>query len=198
MDPADLDPDAIEQFRRWQTEALDAELVDADSMVLATATPDGRPSGRTVLLRGLDHGFVFFTNDGSRKGRELADNPWAAAVFLWRAAHRQVNVTGPVERLTEAESDAYFAGRPRGHRIGAWASRQSAVIPDRRALEDSVAEIESRFAGVEVPRPPFWGGYRLVPLTVELWQERRDRLHDRLRYRRDDLTAPWVVERLAP
>jgi pyridoxamine 5'-phosphate oxidase len=168
-----------------------------ETVVLATATPDGAPSARAVLLKGVDErGFAVFTNLESRKGRELDANPRAALVFLWPALGRQVRVEGASEPLDRPEVDAYFATRPRGSQIGAWASPQSSVIPGRDDLEARVAETEERFGAGEVPAPRFWGGYRIRPEAVEFWQHRDDRLHDRLRYRRS--ADGWTVERLAP
>ena len=167
-------------------------------MTLATATPDGRPSARMVLLKGVDaRGFAFFTNYESRKGAELAANPRAALVFFWVQLERQVRVEGRVERLSAEESDAYFASRPEGSQLGAWASQQSAVLPDRGPLEARYEELRAQYEGQEVPRPTFWGGFRVVPETVEFWQGRVNRLHDRLRYRRQD-DGSWVIERLSP
>lgn len=166
-------------------------------MALATATPDGVPAARMMLLKGVDRrGFVFFTNYESRKGRELLANPRAALVFHWAALQRQVRVEGSVERLTVAESEAYFRTRPRGSRIGAWASRQSADLSSRADLDRRVAEYEAKFAGQEVPLPPFWGGVRLRPAAIEFWQGRINRLHDRVRYTRTD--GGWAVARLYP
>lgn len=186
------------QFATWMTDALDAGLAFPNAMTLATASPDGGPSARTVLLKGFDdRGFVFFSNYESTKGRQLASNPRAALVFYWFELERQVRITGRVDRVSEAESDEYFASRPPGSRIGAWASRQSEVIADRSALEQAASEVRSRFPDGDIPRPPHWGGYRLLPEEVEFWQGRADRLHDRLRYRRD-LEGAWLLERLSP
>ena len=169
-----------------------------DTAIVATATADGRPSARAVILRGLDErGFVFFTDQRSRKGRELAANPRAALVMHWPTFERQVRVEGPVEMVAPDESDAYFARRPRGHQIGAWASRQSEVLTDRAELEAAVGEAGRRFEGKDVPRPPYWGGYRIVPSEVELWQGRPDRLHDRVRFRRA-ADGSWAFDRLWP
>ncbi|MCW3063865.1 MAG: pdxH [Solirubrobacterales bacterium] len=198
LEEADLAPTWLEQFERWFEDAVAAPLVEANAMVLATADPRGRPSARTVLLKGVDEGgFAFYTNRESRKGRESAENPWAAIVFPWYEMGRQVIVDGSVEQLTDAESDAYFASRPRDARLGAVASPQSHVIASREELDRAHAELAARYPeGTDVPRPPHWGGLRVVPETVEFWQGRRSRLHDRLRYRRE--RDAWVLERLAP
>ncbi|HEX7291428.1 MAG TPA: pyridoxamine 5'-phosphate oxidase [Conexibacter sp.] len=194
----DLLPDPIALVQRWFAEAEAAGVEQHDAMTLATARPDGRPSARAVLLKGIDaRGFAFFTNYESRKGRELDANPYAALVLLWTPLQRQVRVSGRVERLSAEASDAYFATRPRGSQLGAWASQQSRPLPDRAVLEAHWAELEARHAGTAVPRPPHWGGYRVEPDEIELWQGRADRLHDRFRY----LRAPdggWTHERLAP
>ena len=193
----DLDPDPLAQFRAWFEEARRTAMRLPETMILATATPDGRPSARAVLLKGLDAGgFVFYTNHESRKGRELAENPRAALVFLWDALGRQVRVEGSVARVSEAESEAYFRTRPFGSRIGAWASRQSAPLESRAALERRAAELAAEYDEGDVPLPPFWGGYRLTPDAVEFWQHRDDRLHDRLRYCRSQ--GGWTIERLGP
>ena len=190
-----VDPDPLRQFALWFDDARAAGVAMPESMAIATATRDGRPSVRMVLLKGFDErGFAFYTGYASRKGRELAENPRGALLFHWPG--RQVRIEGAVERLSAEEADAYFASRPRASRLSAIASRQSEVIPGREELEARVAEVEERFAGAEPPRPDRWGGYRLVPETYELWQHRDDRLHDRLRYRRDGRGA-WVVERLS-
>jgi pyridoxamine 5'-phosphate oxidase len=166
-------------------------------MTLATATPDGRPSARVVLLKGFDErGFVFYTNYEGRKSRELEANPRAALLFYWGELERQVRVEGRVSRVPDRESDAYFAGRPRGSQLGAWASEQSRPVRDRGALERRLRELEGEYEGREVPRPAFWGGYRVVPETMEFWQGRENRLHDRLRYRRAE--GGWKIERLQP
>lgn len=195
----DLDPDPIAQFRAWIGEAERASITLPNAMGLATADALGRPSVRHVLLRGLDaRGFVFFTNHGSRKARQLAENPNAAVVFLWRELDRQVNATGTVSALGRDESAAYFRTRPRGARIGAWASRQSEVLTGRDELAERVAEVEARFAqSADVPLPDFWGGFVLRPETIEFWQGREDRLHDRFRYSRQG-EAAWRIERLFP
>jgi pyridoxamine 5'-phosphate oxidase len=167
-------------------------------MAVATADRSGRPSSRTVLLKEYDaRGFVFYTNYESRKGTELGGNPYASLVFPWFAMQRQVLVGGPVERVTRAETEAYFASRPRGSQLGAWASPQSQVVPDRAAIEAGLAAVIERFGDGPVPPPPHWGGFRVLPETVEFWQGRTSRLHDRLRYRRTEERG-WIVERLAP
>jgi pyridoxamine 5'-phosphate oxidase len=194
----DLPPDWVTQFGRWFTDAVAADLFEPNAMIASTADRAGRPSARTVLLKEYDRrGFVFYTNYESRKGTEARLNPYASLVFPWYPLHRQVVVCGAVERVERARTEAYFASRPRAARLGAWASPQSSVLPGRAALDEAFAEVERRFAGQdEVPPPPHWGGLRVVPETVEFWQGRTGRLHDRLRYRLvgDD----WVVERLAP
>ncbi len=190
--------DPFEQFRRWLDEALATEgLIEPNAMTVASVDADGRPSARIVLLRGYDErGFVFFTNYDSRKGHDLASHAVAALLFYWPPLERQIRIEGDVVRLDAAESDAYFASRPRGHRLSAWASPQSTVVSGRAYLEARMAEEDARFAGADVPRPPHWGGYRIVPRAFELWQGRRNRVHDRLSYTRDG--TGWRVERLAP
>lgn len=193
----DLARDPFRQFEQWFQEAEAAKLVEPNAMTLCTATRDGRPSARTVLLKGFDgRGFVFFSNYESRKGRELHENPVATALFPWLALERQVIVEGSVIKVPREESEAYFHSRPRASQLGAWVSQQSAIISGRSVLEDSMKLLEQKYAGREVPLPPHWGGWRLVPETVEFWQGRRSRLHDRLRYRRDQ--DGWLIERLAP
>ena len=198
LQEADLDPDPFIQFRRWLADAEAARVLQPVGMTLATADSRGRPSARLVLLRGLDEwGFVFFTNYESCKARELKDNPWAALVFYWPELDRQVRVEGKVERVASGESDAYFHTRPRGSQLGAWASPQSQVIAGRGMLDQRMADLAARYIREEVPRPPHWGGFRVVPDLLEFWQGRPNRLHDRLRYRRDD-KGSWFIERLAP
>ena len=195
----DLAPTWLEQLARWLADAEEAGLAEPNAMVLATADPEGRPSARTVLLKGLDpRGLVLFTNLGSRKGREARATGHGAAVFPWIALQRQVVVRGTLTEVGTAEADAYFASRPHGSRLGAIASPQGRVIPSRAVLDEARAALEARFPpGSEVPRPAGWGGLRLAPETVEFWQGRPDRLHDRLHFRRRG-GADWVVERLAP
>jgi pyridoxamine 5'-phosphate oxidase len=201
---SDLDADPIAQLERWLADAAAVGVTEPGAMTLATATPDGRPSARMVLLRGLDaDGLRFYSNHGSQKGRELAANPRAAVVLHWEQLGRQVRVTGSVMRLDEAASTAYFASRPHGSRLAAWSSEQSATAPDRAAIDARFAAVAARFPDEDVPLPPFWGGYRVVPETLEFWQHGADRLHDRLRYRRPAATeaangAGWLVERLQP
>jgi pyridoxamine 5'-phosphate oxidase len=190
--------DPLAALRRWYDEAVAEGLFEPDAMALATASPDGMPSVRIVLLKGIDErGLRFFTNYGSRKGRELDANPRAAVTLHWATMHRAVRAEGAVERLTGEESDAYFASRGRESRLGAWASRQGTPIPDRAALEAAFAGAAARFPGDDVPRPEYWGGYRLVPSAVELWQGRPNRLHDREHFLREP-DGGWRHERLSP
>jgi len=194
---SDLAADWITQFSAWFAEAAAAGLPEPNAMIVATADPEGRPSARTVLLKGYDErGFVFYTNYTSRKGVEALANPYAGVVFPWFPMQRQVIVTGAVEKVSRAETEAYFATRPRGSQLGAWASPQSTVLPDRAAVDEGLAAAIERFGDGPVPAPPHWGGLRVVPATVEFWQGRSNRLHDRLRWRRHD--DDWVIERLAP
>lgn len=194
----DLLPDPIALVARWFAEAQAAGIPQPDAMTLATATPDGRPSARVVLLKGLDErGFAFFTNYESRKAGELDANPRAALVLLWNELQRQVRVTGSVARLGAEESDAYFAMRPRGSQLGAWASRQSRPLPDRAELDERWAALDARYGGQPVPRPPHWGGYRVEPGEIEVWQGRANRLHDRFAYVRT-AGGGWERTRLQP
>jgi pyridoxamine 5'-phosphate oxidase len=193
----DVNPDPFKQFSVWLEDALAAKLPQPLGMALATATRDGRPSVRMVLLRGVsDRGFCFFTNYESRKARELQTNPRAALVFYWAELDRQVRVEGTIERLSADESDAYFQTRPRGSQLGAWASPQSQIIPNREMLERNLQELTAKYGSGPVPRPPHWGGYRLVPEAIEFWAGGDNRLHDRLRYTREE--QGWKVQRLAP
>ena len=192
----DLAPTWHEQFAHWFADAVTAGLDEPNAMVLGTAAADGTPSARTVLLKGHDErGLVLFTNLASRKGLEIAANPRASLVFPWIALERQVLVVGDVEFVSAVETSTYFASRPRSSQLGAWASRQSRVIAGREVLEDALVEAEAKYDGREVPVPGYWGGLRVVPRTVEFWQGRTSRLHDRLRYRREG--SSWVVERLS-
>lgn len=194
---ADLLDDPIALFERWYAEAEQAAVPQVDAMTLATATPEGVPSARIVLLKGVDErGFRFFTNERSRKGRELLTNPHVALALLWAPLERQVRVTGEARQLSAQESDAYFATRPRGSQLGAWASEQSDPLDDRGELDTRWAELEARHAGGEVPRPPHWGGFLVAPVEIEFWQGRPDRLHDRFRYLRSG--DGWERARLQP
>jgi pyridoxamine 5'-phosphate oxidase len=198
LSESDAHANPFDQFRQWLDEARVAKLHEPDAMTLATASADGVPAARLVLLRGVDErGFVFFTNRRSRKALEMSANARAALVFYWAELDRQVRIEGAVEWVSDAESDAYFRSRPRDHQLSAWASAQSEVIPDRACLEREMEELTTRFAGLEVPRPPHWGGYRVVPESVEFWQRRPSRLHDRLIYRRQP-DGRWLLQRLSP
>ena len=200
LDEVDVDPDPLVQLRRWLGDAIAAQVPEPTAMVLATVDAEGRPATRTVLCKGVDErGLRFFTNRRSRKGTHLSGAPGCAVTFLWKELERQLSIVGHAAALADAESDAYFASRPRGSQIGAWASPQSDVVPGgRAALEAVVADLGVRWPpGTVIPRPPHWGGYLLVPDTLEVWQGRPSRLHDRLRYRRDP-AGSWLLERLAP
>jgi pyridoxamine 5'-phosphate oxidase len=198
LDEADVAGTWAEQLRLWfETAAADPAVLEPNAIQLATAGADGQPTVRTVLAKGIDErGIVFFTNYESAKARDLAANPRASLVFVWLAHQRQVRLTGPVSQVDRAETEAYFASRPRESQLGAWASPQSEVVASRAALDQLAAQAEARFGTGEIPAPPHWGGYRLAPVAVEFWQGRTGRLHDRIRYRQDG--DDWVRERLAP
>jgi pyridoxamine 5'-phosphate oxidase len=194
----DLLKDPLDQFRRWFAEAQAAQIREPNAMTLATATPDGIPSARVVLLKGFDdRGFVFFTNYQSRKGEELEENPHAALVFYWGELERQVRITGTVTKTPREESEAYFASRPVPAQIGAWVSEQSSVIANRKILEDQYTALAQWYEGQEIPAPPHWGGYLVSPETIEFWQGRPSRLHDRILFTRID-ESKWEIERLSP
>ena len=198
LDKADVDPDPIVQFHRWFEKVIEADLHEPNAMILATATTtEGKPSARTVLLKGYDErGFVFYTNYEGRKAKEIEANPRCALLFYWGELERQVRIEGRASRLSGEESDAYFASRPRGSRLGAWASEQSSPVEDRSILEERVKALDAEYEGREIPRPPFWGGYRVEPDTIEFWQGRESRLHDRLVYLRNE--GEWKIVRLQP
>lgn len=193
-----IQPDPIAQFNKWFQEALDSSLPEPNAMTLATADKHGRPSARTVLLKSYDQaGFVFYTNYESKKGAELAENPYAALLFTWLELERQIRIEGTVTRVTEDESTAYFQSRPKSSQIGAWASPQSQVIPDRAVLDQNVTALLAQYAEAEVlPKPAHWGGYVVQPELIEFWQGRESRLHDRIQYRLEN--GGWTIERLAP
>lgn len=197
LSEGDVDPDPIAQFRAWLDAAVVGQVPEPTAMTLATVDSDGHPSARMVLLKGVDSGFVFYSNYASRKGHELAQTPYAALVFYWPQLERQVRVEGRVETMPPAASDAYFHSRPRGSQLGAAVSAQSEVIPSRADLEQRLAALTAQYADQEIPRPAHWGGFRVVPSAIEFWQGRANRLHDRLRYRRQD-DSGWIIERLSP
>jgi pyridoxamine 5'-phosphate oxidase len=197
LDRHDLHPDPIVQFQRWFSEAVATEVPQPDAMSVASLTADGTPDARMVLLKAVDgRGFVFYTNYESEKGRQLSARPAAALVWHWSSLRRQVRVMGTASRVAVDESDAYFTTRDRGSQLAAWASWQSAVLPDRATLDARMTTMEARFSGQAVPRPPWWGGIRVAPASVEFWQGRANRLHDRLRYRAT--VDGWLIDRLAP
>lgn len=197
LEERDVDPDPIRQFERWFADAAAARVPEPNAMTLSTATRDGVPSARIVLLKGVDaNGFAFYTDYRSRKGAELAENPLAALTFLWKEIERQVRITGSVSRVSVEESEAYFRTRPPGSRLGAWASHQSAVLASREELEARVQDVAGRFPDGDVPLPPHWGGFRVTPDEIEFWQGRPSRLHDRLLYRGAE--SGWEISRLSP
>ena len=193
-----LDPNPFKQFEKWYQEAWEANIKFANAMTLATASKEGIPSARMVLLKGVDErGFVFYTNYESQKGRELTENPHAALVLYWRKLDRQVRISGPVSRVSREESEAYFRSRPIGSRLGAWASKQSQVIANHEVLEKRFEEVKEQYQGKEIPLPPYWGGFRVSPKTIEFWETRHSRLHDRFRYT-PQADGSWQIERLSP
>jgi pyridoxamine 5'-phosphate oxidase len=199
LSEVEVDPDPFAQFAAWFAQARAAQLVEPNAMILATVSPEGQPSARAVLLKGLDErGFVFYSNYASQKGSDLAANPRAALLFYWAELERQVRLEGTVSRIGREETARYFQSRPRGSQLGALASRQSAVVPDGEFLAAAFAAVEARYAGAAVPVPDDWGGYRLAPTVFEFWQGRPNRLHDRLRYRAGATDGGWIIERLSP
>ncbi|MBD2103380.1 pyridoxamine 5'-phosphate oxidase [Leptolyngbya sp. FACHB-261] len=198
LSESDVAANPFQQFQKWFDQAIEAQLLEPNAMTLATATPEGRPSARVVLLKGFDErGFIFYTNYNSHKGQELAQNPWAALVFLWTDLERQVRVEGRVEKVSDEESDHYFHSRPPGSRLGAWTSDQSQVISGRDVLEQRLEGLKQQYQDQEIPRPSHWGGYRVIPDLIEFWQGRPSRLHDRLQYRLCN-DGNWQIERLSP
>ena len=193
-----IEPNAIKQFSKWWQDAVNSDIDEVNAFTLATSTPDGKPSARIVLLKGYDeNGFVFFTNYNSNKGYEMANNPQVSMVFFWKELERQVRISGISEKVSREESDTYFASRPEGSRIGAWASPQSAIIESRTIIEESASMYKKKFAEQAIPRPEHWGGYRVKPMLIEFWQGRPSRLHDRLQYTLQE-EGRWIIERLAP
>ncbi len=198
LSEADADPDPFRQFQTWFEQAMAAQLLEPNGMTLATVTPDGKPRARIVLLKNFDErGFVFYTNYESHKGQELAQNSWAALVFWWTELERQVRIEGRVEKVSDVESNTYFRSRPLGSQLGAWTSQQSQVISNREVLDSRLQELQEKYQGQDIPRPPHWGGYRVTPTVIEFWQGRPSRLHDRLRYWRPE-DGSWRIERLSP
>jgi pyridoxamine 5'-phosphate oxidase len=197
LNETDVDPNPFKQFQLWFEQTLQAELPEPNAMTLATATKEGIPSARIVLLKGMSNrGFTFYTNYESHKGNDLAENPQAVLVFWWALLERQIRIEGCVEKVSAEEADEYFHSRPRESRLGAWVSQQSRVIPNREVLEQQFRDLDARYQEQDIPRPEHWGGYRLVPRRIEFWQGRPNRLHDRLRYRLEN--GAWTIERLAP
>ena len=198
LEDNDVDPDAVVQFANWWDDAIKSEIEEVNAMTLATVNDEGNPTARIVLLKGFDeNGFVFFTNYNSHKGEALSKHPYASLVFFWKELERQVRIEGPVSRINEAESDAYFNSRPAESRIGAWASPQSQVITNRDILEENIKKYQLQYPGNDIPRPPHWGGYLVKPALIEFWQGRPSRLHDRILYTLLKENE-WKIERLAP
>lgn len=198
LNKTDAHPNPFEQFTVWFDQAVAAKLPEPNAMTLATATPDGKPSARMVLLKGYDErGFVFYTNYKSRKGQQLLANPWGAIAFWWTQLERQVRIEGQIEQVSAEESDAYFHSRPQDSQLGAWASEQSQVIDSREVLEQRLQQLKKEYETKTIPRPPYWGGFRLIPVAIEFWQGRPSRLHDRLLYQRT-AEGSWMIQRLSP
>ena len=198
LNKKDAHPNPFEQFTLWFDQAVAAKLPEPNAMTLATATPDGKPSARMVLLKGYDErGFVFYTNYKSRKGQQLLANPWGAIAFWWTQLERQVRIEGQIEQVSAEESDAYFHSRPQDSQLGAWASEQSQVIDSREVLEQRLQQLKKEYETKTIPRPPYWGGFRLIPVAIEFWQGRPSRLHDRLLYQRTE-EGSWMIQRLSP
>lgn len=198
LQETDVNADAIEQFKIWWTEAVDSAIDEVNAMTLATASAQGKPSARVVLLKGFNEsGFIFFTNYHSQKASEIEENPRVSLVFFWKELERQVRIDGTIKKITAEDSDEYFYSRPVESRIGAWASPQSKVIASRKVIEENVVELEKSFAGKTIDRPPHWGGYIIKPAVIEFWQGRSSRLHDRLQYSLNEM-GQWEIKRLAP
>ncbi len=198
LSETDVHPNPFEQFKTWFDQAVAAQLPEPNAMTIATVTADGKPSARIVLLKDYDErGFVFYTNYKSHKGQQLVENPWGAIAFWWAELERQVRIEGRVEKVSPAESDAYFHSRPKGSQLGAWASNQSQVIESREVLEQQLQKLKEEYDNKQVPRPPHWGGFRVIPSEIEFWQGRPNRLHDRLLYRRGE-DGSWKIQRLSP
>lgn len=198
LSETEVHPNPFEQFKTWFNQALAAQLPEPNAMTIATATTDGKPYARIVLLKDYDErGFVFYTNYESHKGQQLVQNPWGAIAFWWAELERQVRIQGRVEKVSEVESDEYFQSRPKGSQLGAWASNQSQVIDSREVLERRLEQLKEEYENKQVPRPPHWGGFRVIPDEIEFWQGRPSRLHDRLLYRRSE-DGSWKIQRLAP